>query len=562
MPREVEAVSYLLELLGRGLDFDLADLLDGYLWPPRLQGAATRRESCSQSPSSPEGHFQLGLSSLRSGHSADAAEQLAQACRQSPNHLPSRVALARAHYEAGQTRAALAQLKIAVEIQPTEALIHFAVGLVLEKLSRPADAARAYRLAVEYDPSLDLARERLAAVDLLGGDLEDAIAQYHALRQSAGGDGWTASVLGHLYFLEGQYDQAVYEFQSAIAIEPENWALADDEVEVLVDEGQTVRAIDRLHELIEQQGPFADLYVRLADVYGMTGDDEAAEKHYLKALEIQPTYLEANIKLGTHHLVFGRWEEAAEAFCRASELSDKVLVNYVGLAVARSAAGEDAAAEEALDLAAAVEPNGTLLLSEMARLQLKAALAERFTSALEAADMSRLACLGLDDDDLLQRQISRHGELVGRHGPDAALRFRYGVLLRASGKNEHAIEQFGKAVEICPTHVRAIVRLGIIQRDHGLAEQALCTFRRALDISPEQIAIHYRIGLLYTDRRQLNREIERLCGAGGPHPCRRGGCQGQEQVRAELALSLQNMGLMDLAAATWRSLRRMHQGVV
>jgi hypothetical protein len=63
--------------------------------------------------------------------------------------------------------------------------------------------------------------------------------------------------------------------------------------------------------------------------------------------------------------------------------------------------------------------------------------------------------------------------------------------------------------------------------------------------------VHYRLGLLYTDRRQFEeaaRHMEQAAEGSG----------GNENVRAGLALSLQNMGLMDRSAATWRSLTKMH----
>lgn len=543
-------MSHLLELLGRGLDCDFGELLDRYFRSPHTQSISSLQDNCRQTPSSPQVHFQLGLAHLRSVQYVPAAEHLARACEQQGDHLGARVALATTHYETGRTDAALEQLKIAAELQPVQAPISFAIGFCLEKLSKPAEAAESYRAAIMKDPSFDGARERLAAVDLLSGDIAGAIAQYDAMRSARPEDGWVRSVLAHLYFLNRQYDQAGEEFRSAIAREPENWALVDDEVEVLISEGQMAEAIDHLHELIERQGSFADLHVRLADVHSMRGDDDAARTHYLTALEIQPTYLEARIKLGTHHLVFGRWEEAAEAFCRASELSDKVLVNYIGMAVACDAAGKKEAAQEALDLAGAIEPNGTLLLGEMARLQLKATLAERFADAMEDGQVSRMACLGLDEDELLHRQISRHAQLVERHRLDAMLRFRYAVLLRTDGKDRRAIEQFCKTVEICPTHVRAIIRLGLLLREHGLGGQAMDTLRGAMEVSAGQVETHYRLGILYTDRQRLDEEIRRREQDADTSDVR--------QIRADLASSLQNMGLMDSAAATWRSLQRMH----
>jgi len=202
------------------------------------------------------------------------------------------------------------------------------------------------------------------------------------------------------------------------------------------------------------------------------------------------------------------------------------------------------------DLAGAVEPNSTLLLTEMARLQLKAAVADEYTRSFETGGPLPVAEIDLDNDDLLQKQIERHAELVAHHGEQADARFRYGVLLRSESRLGEAVEQFSKAVEINPTYVQAIIKLGITQQELGMVEEAIETFKQALEVEPSYVDVHYRLGLLYTDRREFERAVEEMAaadeGAGDSH-----------QVRVALALSLQNMGLMDRAAAAWRSLCRM-----
>jgi len=204
------------------------------------------------------------------------------------------------------------------------------------------------------------------------------------------------------------------------------------------------------------------------------------------------------------------------------------------------------------DLAAAVEPNSTLLLTEMARLQLKAAVAEEFAESFDTERDMPLAEIDLDNDDLLRKQIDRHAEQVARQPARADVHYRYGVLLRSEGRCGESMEQFEEAIRINPTYVQAIIRLGITQQELGLTDQAVETFARALEISPHFVDVHYRLGLLYTDRRRFEDAVEQMEAAAA-------GAADNEQIRAALALSLQNMGLMDRAAATWRSLWDVHR---
>jgi len=544
-------VSYLLELLGRGLQGEMADLLDRYFRSGPTCSIEQLKASCRQHPDWPDLHLQLGLAYLRAVQVPEAITYLARACRRKPDYLAARLALAAAHEENGDPTAAMEQLRIANQTHPGETHIIFAIGFCCEKLRRPLEAAEAYRDVVGRDPSFRLARERLAAVAVLTGDLDEAVEQYRALQQAEPHLTWLHSALAHLYYRAGNYEQAVEEFETAIAMEPENWALLDDEVESLVADGQVRQAIERLHELLENQGPFADLHVRLGDLYSQTGDDDAATKHYLQALEVQPGYLEAMVKLGTHHLICARWEQAAETFHQAADLNDRVLANYVGMGVAQAAGGNQAQAVNSFELAGAVEPNSTLLLTEMARLQLKAAAADEFVRNFQKDELPPDEPIGLDRDDLLGRQTAVHAEQVRRHPRHADLRYRYGVLLRASGNLGEAMGQFAQAVEINPTYVQAVIKLGITQQELGLTDEAVETFKRALELRPEYVDLHYRLGLLFTDRRRFEEAVQHMeqAAAGAPD---------NEQIRASVALALQNMGLMDRAAATWRSLWKIH----
>ena len=533
-------------MLGRGLQHDLADVLDRYFWSPTTGTIEELEASCRDRPGQADRRLRLGLAYMHSARPADAIEHLAEAARLGPDDVADHLALASAYEQEGQPARALEALKVADRTRPGEAPILFAIGLCLEKLRCPAEAARYYRSATERDGGLLPARQRLAAVDLVLGDLDEAIEQHQAMRYEGPDESWLHAALGHLHHRAGRHGEAVREFQTAIVIGPENWSPVDDEIAALVDEGQTREAIERLQQLIEKQGPFADLRIRLADLYSQVGDDEAATRFYLAAIDLEPNYLEAFVKLGTQHLTRRRWDQAAEAFHNAVEVNDSLLLSYVGLGVAHAAGGRRAEAVNSFELAAAIEPNSTILFAEMARMQLKAA-ADEFAEAPDSGPPPTALHVELDDGDLMRRQLDRHAECVRRHPDDADVRFRYGVLLRSEDRGAEALEQFAGAVEINPSYVQAIIRLGITQQELGLADEAIETFRRALEISPEHVQVHYRLGLLYTDRRQLEQAVSYMEAAAGEAP-------GNKQVRASLALALQNMGLMDRTAATWRSL--------
>jgi tetratricopeptide (TPR) repeat protein len=542
-------VSQLLELLGKGLEIDLGELLGPLFWSPQphtLEQLLANADKCGDLP---ELRLQIGLARMREGQIQEAIEDFS-ASLDAENTFVGQLALACAFEEKGLTYRTFEHLQAAHVMRSDEPAILYALGFAAERLGKTSDAAQYYRACIELSDDFLPARQRLAAVCLIQQDLSEAIDQYTVIRNAEPQQGWVRSALGQLLYRAGRCREAVEEFETAIAMEPENWALADDDVEDLADKGRVDQAVLELETAIEEQGPFPDLYVRLGDLLSQAGQDDEALKAYQSALDLQPNYLEAMVKIGTHHLVFGRWEEAAEAFYQAGELNDFLLINYVGTGAAYLAANKRDEAMRNFDLAAAVEPNSTLLMSEMARLQLKSALADVVSKQFEQGDSVSLKQLDMNPEDLIDKQISRHKHELQRHPQHADVRYRYAVLLRSVGRLEEAREQFQIAGQDRPPYSISVIKLGITLQEVGDIEGAIDAFRRAMDVPQELIEQHYRLGLLYTDRRRFEeavREMEITEQEEG-EPI---------EVRASLALSLQHMGLMDRAAAAWRSLTRM-----
>lgn len=568
-------MSHLLELLGLGLEHDLSDLLDRYFWSPPSPGLPGRippqadtsqlEARCREHPGRADPHLPLGLACLRAGQWDGAIEHLRRACAQNPQDVPALLAMAAACDGRGDSAGALEHLENALRHDGGAghpAPIFFAVGLCQEKLQRPREAADHYRRAAAEDKDFVAAHERLAAVNVVAGDIEGAIGACESLRTALPGQAWVRATLGHLYFRAGRHSRAIEEFQAAIALEPENWSMVDEEVESMIAGGQVRQAMQRLNELLDQQGPFADLHVRLGDLHGQVGDDEQALRHYHQALELQENYLEATVKVGTHHLVFGRWDQAAEAFAQAAAINDSLMANYVGLGAAQDAAGQGEEAARSFELAAAIEPNSTLLLAEASRLHVRSSAAQapgtatapaRPSTALKAGEEapSRPAYDPAVHSDVegLTIALERYARTVEEHPGRADLRYQFAVLLRADGQDPQAAEQFVKVLGENPCCIEARIRLGILQAEGGRKDQAAQTFRQALQTPPEALEAHYRLGVLYTDRRRLEEEARRMEAAAGPAD--------RPRVRERLALSLQNLGLMDRAAAVWRSAWRV-----
>ena len=553
-------MSHVLKLLGKGLDVSLEDLLADHLSVCPTDTVEQLTDQCDLEPKSGDLLFRLGLAHLSARRYEEAVMHLAQAISCQPGHQGAHVGLAIVHDAIGNLSRALDHLESASRVTAPQAELLFAMGLFCERLGRTSQAGRHYKELLKVDSTYAAARHRLAAIAIFGGEFDDAIEQYHICLDDEPGLAWVRSGLGHLYFLAGLYGPAIEQFQTTIAMQPDNWALGDDQIEQMVSDGYVEDAIDHIVAMLEQQGPFTDLHARLGDLYGKVGRDDEAVEQYHAALDIEPEYMEAMIKLGTHHLINGRWTEAAESLNRASQMNDDLLLNYVGTAVAQMADGNVEAAENTLELAAAVEPNGTLLLTETVRLQEKAFGDDQCdpSSALEMP--VTMDDVDIFNESLLRKQIVRHREHVSMRPEVADLRYRYGILLRYEGRTSEASEQFEKALELSRSYTNAAIRLAFCRAELGRKKLGWTTLKNALNVPASAIDLHYRLGLMYADSDKFENAIRQIETADETTDESAAHTSDSEKVRANSVLSLQNMGLVDGVSATWRSLCRINQG--
>jgi len=157
---------------------------------------------------------------------------------------------------------------------------------------------------------------------------------------------------------------------------------------------------------------------------------------------------------------------------------------------------------------------------------------------------------------LIITQIAHLRAAVVEHSNHADLHYRLGVLLRYAGDQDGAIQSLQRAVAIHPQYARALIKLGFALRDAGQSDAAIESFERALEVDPKSIDLHYQLGLIFADREQFARALERFEYAASCKP----DCK---DYVANLALTLQDLGLLDRASAAWQTLceaTRLAQG--
>jgi tetratricopeptide (TPR) repeat protein len=534
-------MSYLLEALGRGL---LADLRSAF--EHRLP-ANTSDESPHLSPGTShtaDEWLAHGTACLRDGRLREAELAYGEAQARDAESPAPALGLACVQDELGRLDHALSHLQTARQHDRRDAAILFAIGFCHERLHHPEEARDAYVRTAELCPRLRNAYERLAALAIVGERWAEAILQYERLAKLEPGDLDVLLTLGNLYLQVERFEPAAEYFQQALLIEPESHDGPLSAADQLAAAGQLSEAIATLEQLVERYPGAAPFHVRLGDLYVKVGNDAQALAAYRTAVATQPSFLEATVKLGTQHLRQGRYDDAAFSFNQAVELNDRLMTAFVGLGVAQYELGQRHEALATWDLAASLEPSSTLLFSETARLHLKS----QHTDEADGADDTRAAeAASLQSDELIAESIRRHQQALLNAPNQADLHYRYGLLLRQAGRYEEAIAAFGNAVRIHPSFAKAQIKLAVCLKECGQTDAAVAMFRAALQLDAPQLPMHYGLGLLFAQRNQFDLAAEQFEQVGlGPDAT--GG------FRANLSLALQNIGMVDRAAATWRSI--------
>jgi len=523
-------MSRLLEILGRAITVDTADLIWHWLNAVGFPAEDNESSQCKQLSRTIE---------LISGMKLDAAtEHLQTYLFEYPSCIYGRLAAAAICLHNGRLHEAIKELNSVYLRQPNNTMALYALGHCYERLGKEAQAVEFYQDCLKFKNYLQLPAQRLAAIYFKNGQLEKTTQQYELLKCEYPDDISALVTLGHLYIVTGRYTQAVETFNTAILIHPDNFQAHDENIDQLIAENQFYEALECIEDLLQTQPEKPDLRMKYADVLRMVGDFPDAVAQYEEVLRICPDFLEATIKLGTQYLQMEQEELAAQQFNRAVEINDGIIEAYIGLAIAQKSAGNTSDALGTLSLAAAIQPNSSLLFTEMATLRFKAGFGFKENPPFDCKD---------DYDDLTEFVIVAHRQQIINHPQNPDLHYRLGVLMMNVGRIAEAIESFQRALEINPAYTRARSKLAVCLLETGRKTEALDQLTSSDCLDRDTLRLHYHTAMLYCDRVKFASSLinlEHYLESNFARP----------EAAINISIILQNLGLLDSATAMWDNL--------
>ncbi|MDD5063348.1 MAG: tetratricopeptide repeat protein [Phycisphaerae bacterium] len=521
-------MSRLLEILGRGMTVDTTELI--WHW---LNNESSQIQQLDK------------IIELMGTRKFDTAqEQLRLYLFENPSCTYGRLASAAMCLQQNRLDAAIEELNSVYSRQPNNTMALYALGHCYERLGKESEAAEFYQDCLKFKNYLQLPRQRLAAIYFKNGQLEKTTAEYELLRNEYPDDLPTLLALGHLYIAGAKYVKAIETFNTAILIHPDNFHADDNSLDGLIADGQLHEAAEQLENLIEAQPDRADLLVRYADVLSMLGATTEAVSRYEDAIRLCPGFLDATIKLGTHYLQMHDERLAAQQFNRAVEINDQIVDAYIGLAIGQKSAGNVSGALLTLSLAAAIDANSSLLLAETATLQFKTDFVINPESHEEDGSISLIEN---DSINLIEDVIGIHQQQIANRPQNPDLHYRLGVLMMSVGKLNEAAKLLQTALEINPTYARAKSKLAACLFETGQRQSALECLTGPDRLDKDTLELHYKAALLYCDSLKfasslinLNRTLDNNFTSA--------------DATVNISIVLQNLGLLDRAAAMWDNL--------
>jgi len=522
-------MSKLLEIFGRAVTVYTADLI--WHW---LHAVKANQDDADgmQYNDLDEVIELLGNMELEKAH-----EKLKFYLFENPDCARGRMAAAAICLHKNDLEAAIEQAQSIYLRQPSNTMALYTLGYCYERSGRQAQAMEFYQDCIKFKSHLQLPRQRMAAIYFKNGRLDKTIEEYELLNTEHPEDISSMILLGYLYISDKQYDKAIDTFNTAIVAHPDNFHddNQDGDISELIEAGRFDDAIDRIRWLMDQVGEMPDLHVRMADILSKAGQAADAMIYYENAIRIQPNYLEATIKLGTHYLRFKRPALAAEQFNRAVEINDEIVDSYIGLAIAQHFAGEKDEACKTLSLASAIQQNSTLLFSETATLHLQTTLSEKPESGQKPGDSAVLI------DDV----IKAHQKQMANTPKSADIHYKYGILMMIAGDIAKAIESFENAIQINPTHHRARSKEAVCLYENGQSELAMNKLiEMDTTLEPGTLELHYRTAILYCDKKRFADALNNLENTMKDNFA-------QPDAIVNIEVVLENLGLVDRAISTW-----------
>jgi tetratricopeptide (TPR) repeat protein len=268
--------------------------------------------------------------------------------------------------------------------------------------------------------------------------------------------------------------------------------------------------------VLEIHPDYPDALNLLGLIAMVNSDHSLSEQLIRRAIALSSSRSDYHYNLGVALSAMGKWDQAIEAYQRASHLDPKYAEPYVNMGVIFQKQGKRAVALEMFEKAISIRSDlgeafynlGNLCYEsgdipralEMMRQAIR--LKPDYKEALfNLAVMLRKSGAFQESDAYFMKLLSFYPAYAEAH-------FQRGLLRYGEGKKEEALDLFMKTVGLNPRHVQALNNVGHLLQEKGAYEEAIAIYKRALAEKATDPEILFNIGTAYQFRGYIQEALD------------------------------------------------------
>jgi tetratricopeptide (TPR) repeat protein len=410
--------------------------------------------------------------------------------------------------------------------EPT-ASYYFMLGRHLEDLDKIDDAIVAHQKAIALAPESAELRAELAALYARQDRVREALDAAEAALQRDPANREANRIVGTVYAALSEQrrplrtgdDPSQYGARAIAALEKARRdAGLDVNLELMLGRlylgaRDYPKAILSLRRVVDDQPGYPEGAMLLAAAQDGAGEIDDEIQTLEGALEENPNFYRASLRLAELYEQQRRWSDAAEAYARAAAANNRIDVSTQRAAALINAGKATEARDILLKLTNAPgTPDAVTLylLGQAQRVLKDYEAAAATTQKLKAAypNDARAAYLEaqvLRDRGQLAQAITTFELLMNRAPRDNSLVYEYASLLERAGRMADAERALRDALAKDPQDANALNSLGYMLADHGQRlDEAVDLVQRALKIEPSNPSFLDSLGWAYFRQGKLD----------------------------------------------------------
>ena len=276
-------------------------------------------------PAQPEFYYELGEAYFEDRQFEQAISMYKQALSRKPDLWMVLHRLGVALSWAGEHKRAAKTLQVAAKNSPEPGAILNDLALAFRQLGETEVAVNVLNKAIESDPERSEVHSNLGAIFLETGTLDKA---EETLREAIRLEPDLPTPHHNLAFVlvnRGDFSEADYHFEIAIENNPTDVQIYLDYAVTLFRRALYKKAQITLETALEIDPLRPELYNLLGEVMESHGQTLQATNHFLRALQLNPSYHHAHLNYAMHLVLSGREQEALTHFQKAAESPDPAI---------------------------------------------------------------------------------------------------------------------------------------------------------------------------------------------------------------------------------------------